>query len=150
MSEIIVTPRTETDSQIIRTVDVRNLFVFDCKTVAGVYKNISGALETAKMGQLMGKVAATGKWAVCKSAALDGSETPRGVLCVEITDAAINQEVNVDICTYGEIAKNEVQFNGADTFDTLVGGVRIEDLLITNAQSIRLTTVKELSQYANY
>lgn len=150
MSELNVTPRMRNGSQYITTKEQANLFVLGCKTVQGTYRNVSGAAESAKMGQLMGVIAASGKWTVCKSGATDGSQQPRGVLCVAVTDLANAGEVLVDICNFGTIDKNLVAFKGADTFNTLVGGVRMEDLLIANAQSLRLTPVTDVSSYGNF
>ena len=150
MSELNVTQRQRNGSQYITTTEQANLFVLGCKTVQGTYKNVSGAAETAKMGQLMGVIAESGKWTVCKSAAVDGSQVPRGVLCVAVTGLANAGEVLVDICNYGTIDKNLVAFNGADTFNTLVNGVRMEDLLIANAQSLKLTPVTDVSAFGNY
>jgi len=73
MSELNVTPRMRNGSQYITTTEQANLFVLGCKTVQGTYRNVSGAAESAKMGQLMGLIAASGKWTVCKSGATDGS-----------------------------------------------------------------------------
>ena len=150
MGELNVTSRLRNSSQHIKTTEYGALFVYNCKTIPAVYKNVSGAAETAKMGQLMGVIAATGKWTVCKSGATDGSQIPRGVLCVAVTGLANAGEVNVDICNYGTIDRNLVAFNGTDTFDTLVSGVRMENHLIANAQSLRLTPVTDVSAFGNY
>lgn len=40
---------------------------------------INDSAQTIKVGTVMGKITATGKWAVCRSASSDGSQTPAGV-----------------------------------------------------------------------
>lgn len=150
MSEITQTVRFASDRQLIVTEQVKRIFLFGNTTVDGTYKNITAGLETVKMGQVMGKVAATGKWVICKSAAVDGSEIPRAVSSEEITDATAAQEVLVSLIDGGEINKAGLVFNGADTLDTLVGGVRMEDLLIANSRSLSLKTITDTAGFGNY
>lgn len=40
---------------------------------------INDSAQTIKVGTVMGKVTATGKWKVCQTTAGDGSQTPAGV-----------------------------------------------------------------------
>lgn len=150
MSEITQTVRFASDRQLIVTEQVKRIFLFGNTTVDGTYKNITAGLETVKMGQVMGKVAATGKWVICKSAAVDGSAIPRAVSPEEITDATAAQEVLVSLIDGGEINKAGLVFNGADTLDTLVGGIRMEDLLIANSRSLSLKTITDTAGFGNY
>ena len=150
MSEITQTVRFASDRQLIVTEQVKRIFLFGNTTVDGTYKNITAGLETVKMGQVMGKVTATGKWVICKSAAVDGSAIPRAVSSEEITDATAAQEVLVSLIDGGEINKAGLVFNGADTLDTLVGGVRMEDLLIANSRSLSLKTITDTAGFGNY
>lgn len=150
MSEIKQTVRLATDRQLIVTEQVKRIFLFGNTTVDGTYKNITAGLETVKMGQVMGKVAATGKWVICKSGATDGSQIPRTVSPEEITDATAGQEVLVSLIDGGEINKAGLVFNGTDTLDTLVGGVRMEDLLIANSRSLSLKTITDTAAFGNY
>lgn len=150
MSEITQAVRLASDRQLIVTEQVKRIFLFGNTTVDGTYKNITAGLETVKMGQVMGKVAATGKWVICKSAATDGSAIPRAVSPEEITDATAAQEVLVSLIDGGEINKAGLVFNGADTLDTLVGGVRMEDLLIANSRSLSLKTITDTAGFGNY
>lgn len=150
MSEITQAVRLASDRQLIVTEQVKRIFLFGNTTVDGTYKNITAGLETVKMGQVMGKVAATGKWVICKSAATDGSAIPRAVSPEEITDATAAQEVLVSLIDGGEINKAGLVFNGTDTLDTLVGGVRMEDLLIANSRSLSLKTITDTAVFGNY
>ena len=150
MSEITQAVRLASDRQLIVTEQVKRIFLFGNTTVDGTYKNITAGLETVKMGQVMGKVAATGKWVICKSGASDGSQIPRAVSPEEITDATAAQEVLVSLIDGGEINKAGLVFNGTDTLDTLVGGVRMEDLLIANSRSLSLKTITDTAAFGNY
>lgn len=153
MAELDITTQVATDSQQINTREFSRIFVYGNRTVSKTYINVSGDVESVSMGQVVGVIATgvdAGKWTVSKSAATDGSQIPRGILTVSIVEAADDQEVSVDICVGGDVNKNEIVFDGTDTFDTLVGGVRMEDLLIANSQSLVLKTVTDLSGYANY
>jgi hypothetical protein len=150
MSEISQEVRFASDRQLIVTEQVKRIFLFGNTTVDGTYKNITVGLETVKMGQVMGKVAATGKWVICKSAATDGSAVPRAVSPEEITDATAAQEVLVSLIDGGEINKAGLVFDGTDTLDTLVGGVRMEDLLIANSRSLSLKTITDTAGFGNY
>ena len=150
MSEITQTVRFASDRQLIVTEQVKRIFLFGNTTVDGTYKNITAGLETVRMGQVMGKVAATGKWVICKSAAIDGSAIPRAVMPEEITDATAAQEVLVSLIDGGEINKAGLVFDGTDTLDTLVGGIRMEDLLIANSRSIALKTITDTAGLGNY
>jgi len=150
MSDITQTVRTATDRQLIVTEQVKRIFLFGNTTVDGVYKNITLAAESVKIGQLMGKVASTGKWTICKSGATDGSQIPRAICPVEITDAAAAEEVLVSLIDGGEVIKQGIVLDGTDTLDTLVGGIRIEDLLITNSRSLSLKSVADTSGFGNY
>jgi hypothetical protein len=150
MSEISQEVRFASDRQLIVTEQVKRIFLFGNTTVDGTYKNITVGLETVKMGQVMGKVAATGKWVICKSAATDGSAVPRAVSPEEITDATAAQEVLVSLIDGGEINKAGLVFDGTDTLDTLVGGVRMGDLLIANSRSLSLKTITDKAGFGNY
>lgn len=127
-----------------------NLLIFNNTFLKGDYANISGAEETVAVGQLLGRVAATGKLVVCKSGATDGSQVPRAINVVALEEVAIAGTVdNIAPCNSGKVNKNAVVFNGTDTWDTLVGGIRMEDLLIANSAGIELVDVLENTDYDN-
>jgi hypothetical protein len=126
------------------------LVLGEIRTIDKPYKNVSGAIEDVALGQVMGVIAATGKWTVCKSAAIDGSAVPRGVINQELVDMPIGQELDsIPIINFGDLDRAELVFNGTDTLDTLVGGIRMEDLLIANSQGIKLRTASDASSLAN-
>lgn len=145
-----VTVRDNTRNQATFDRIISNLLIFGNSFIKGDYENISGALETVVVGQVMGRVAATGKMVVCKSAATDGSEQPRFIMVQELTDVAIGGTVdNIAPCNGGKVNINEVVFDGTDTVDTLVGGIRMGDLLIQNSKDLELIEVLENTDYDN-
>jgi len=114
------------------------------------YRNVSGGLESVAIGQVMGVIAASGKWTVCKSAAVDGSQIPRSVMYTELTDVADATDVlNVNLVNGGEVKKSLVLFDGSDSLDTLIGGVRMEDLLIANGVGLTLKGVEDDTKIDN-
>ena len=130
--------------------DRAKLLVFGNSFVSGIHKNVSGALESVSLGQVMGKIGASGNWTVCKSAATDGSQIPRGIMLDVLTDVAIAAEVDpINIVNGGKIKATLIVFDGADTADTLVGGIRMGDLLITNSKDLEFVSVDDNSKFDN-
>lgn len=145
-----LTARDLTRNQGAYDTDRAKLLVFNNSFVKGEYANVSGALESVALGQVMGKVAATGQWTVCKSGASDGSQIPRGIMLDVLTDIAIAGTVDpVNIVNGGKIRTDLIVFDGSDDLDTLVGGVRMEDLLISNSKDLELVTIEDDSNYDN-
>lgn len=150
MAEIETTLRNVTSSQA--TIDylrkngiLGGAYIGETKE----YKNVSGALEDIDYLQVMGVVAATGKWTKCKSGASDGSQIPRGLGYTKLEDIAIAGEVNVVIIKSAKVDRAMVVFDGTDTFDTIVGEVRMEDLLTANAIGLQFGNTTDSSSY-NY
>lgn len=145
-----ITARNENRNQITYDRLLKSIFLFANSYIRGDYANISGALETVACGQVMGRVAATGKIVVCKSAAVDGSQQPRFIMVQELVDVAIAGTVdNIAPCNGGQVNVNSIVFDGTDTVDTLVGGVRMGDLLIQNSKDLELVDVVDDSKYDN-
>lgn len=121
------------------------------RSITVTYINVSGSEEDVVVGQVMGVIAASGKWTVCKSGASDGSQYPRGIYIGDgILQAEDQEEVEgAVILNAGDVNKSLVVFNGTDTFDTLVGGVRMEEQLIALSQGMKLVTVNDNSVYDN-
>lgn len=145
----ILTPRDGNSSQLFVDGQRREIELFDTDKVSGEYSNVSGALETVGYGQLMGVIAATGQWTVCKSGASDGSQVPRGVSLSEYEDVAIAGTKPITVVNGGTIDKKLVLFDGSDDWDTLVGGIRIEDLLIANSKGLKLEVAEDDSRFDN-
>ena len=144
----VVRDNTRNQAAFDRTLN--NLLIYGNSFLKGDYANISGALETVAVGQLLGRVAATGKLVVCKSAAVDGSAEPAAINVVELEDIAIAGTVdNIAPCNGGKVNVNAIVFDGTDTLDTLVGGVRMGDLLIRNSKDLELIDVLGNTEFDN-
>lgn len=70
-----------------------------CRTAA-VYNGTAGDL---KVGTVLGKVTATGKWKVCVQNAADGSQNPAGILIADKT-ALLNTDTPILVLTRGPAA----------------------------------------------
>lgn len=142
--------RDDTRNQAAFDRTLSNLLILNNSFLKGDYANISGALETVVIGQVMGRVAATQKLVVCKSGASDGSEVPVAINVVELTDIAIAGEVNnIAPCNAGKVNLNSIVFDGTDDFTTLVNGVSMRDHLIANTKGLELVDVLENTNFDN-
>lgn len=146
-----LTKRDYTKNQAAFDLNRSKLLVFGNSFVRdATYRNVSGSAESVAEGQLMGKIAASGKWTVCKSGASDGSEVPRGIFMDTLTDVANATDVNnVTICVGGKVNRAKLVLNGSDTLDTTVDSVRMEDLLIANSKDLELVTINDDSEFDN-
>ena len=142
--------RDQTRNQITFDTDNAKLFVFGNSFKEVTYRNVSGGVESVAVGQVMGVIAASGKWTVCKSAAVDGSAIPRGIMFTELTDIADATDVeNVNIVNGGKVRQGLLVFDGSDDLDTLVGGIRMEDLLIGNSKDLELVGITDDTEFDN-
>jgi hypothetical protein len=145
-----ITLRDDTRNQAAFDRKLSNLLILHNSYLKGDYANISGALETVAIGQVLGRVAATQKLVVCKSAAVDGSQYPVAIAVQELTDIAIAGTVdNIAPCNGGKVNENEIVFDGSDDFDTLVDGKSMRDHLIANTKGLELVNVLENTDYDN-
>lgn len=140
-----LTARNVTKNQATYDLDRSKLLVFGNSFIQdATYRNVSGSAESVAEGQLMGIIAASGKWTVCKSGASDGSQIPRGIFLDTLTDIADSTDVeNVSLVNGGKVNVAKLIFNGTDTLDTLVGGIRMQDLLIANCKDLELVTIND-------
>lgn len=145
-----LTSRDLTRNQGTYDTDRKKLLVFGNSFVSGIYENVSGAAESVALGQIMGKISASGNWTVCKSGATDGSQIPRGVMLDVLTDIADTATVDpINLVNGGKIRTDMLVFNGSDDLDTLVGTVRMEDLLIANSKDLELVGVEDDTIFDN-
>lgn len=145
-----ITLRDDTRNQAAFDRKLSNLLILGNSFIKGTYENISGALETVAVGQLLGRVGATQNLVVCKSAAVDGSQFPVAIAVQELEDIAIAGTVdNYAPCNGGKVNENEIVLDGADTLDTLVSGKSMRDHLIANSKDLELVNVLENTNYDN-
>jgi hypothetical protein len=145
-----ITIRDNTRNQAAYDRQLSNLLILHNSFLKGDYANISGAEETVVVGQVLGRVAATQKLVVCKSAAIDGSQFPVAIAVQELSAIAIAGTVdNIAPCNGGKVNENEIVFDGADTFATLVDGKSMRDHLIANTKGLELLNVLENTDFDN-
>lgn len=113
------------------------------------FKNTSGALLTMIAGTLLGRVTATGELDTVKSASVDGSETPVGVLGEESIDFAIGEVREVNVCVGGDVAEEKIVLDGADTLATNIGGRQIRDRINADTLGIKLVKTDQLTGVDN-
>lgn len=137
-----------TNSQLNINRDTAKVFL-DCNRYENeVYENTTGGDVTLTKGQVMGRIAATGKLLPLKSAAVDGSQYPVGIVTETVT-VATTVEINVSICVEGDVAKEQVVFDGADTFATIVDGRQLGDRIASDTVGIKLVETTDLTNYDN-
>lgn len=103
---------------------------------------------TLVAGTVMGRVSATGAVIPLVAAAVDGSETPFGVLAQNIV-IPIGDTPDLSICVEGKIAIEKLIFNAAETVATVVGGRRLDDRINGDTVGIKLISSTELTTLDN-
>ena len=142
--------RDDTRNQATFDRTLSNLLILNNSFLKGDYANISGALETVAVGQILGRVTVGQKLVVCKSGASDGSQYPCAVNVVALEAVAIAGTVdNIAPCNAGKVNENEIVLNGTDTLDTAVDGVSMRDHLIANTKGLELVDVLENTDFDN-
>jgi len=142
--------RDDTRNQAAFDRTLTNLLIRNNSFLKSDYANISGALETVVVGQVMGRVATTQKLVVCKSGASDGSQYPVAVMVQELTAVPIAGTVdNIAPCNGGVINVNEIVLDGTDTLATLVNTISMRDHLIANTKGLELIDVLENTDFDN-
>ena len=109
----------QTRNQLNVDTEVSRIFVFNNATSSGNLVNTSGAELSLLEGTLLGVIASTGKLEVMKSAAVDGSQLPVGILVGDIT-LAIGANADVNYVVTGDVVEERLIFDGADDLDTVI------------------------------
>lgn len=137
-----------TQNQSITNYDYSKLFRTNFKTVEMTYTNASGGDVELLPGMLFGRVSADLKGAILKSASIDGSEIPFGVLLTKATvlDTASK---TIQVAVTGMVDKNLLVLDGADTLDTLIDGRTIGDRIPADTEGITLEEFEQLVNYDN-
>ena len=103
---------------------------------------------TLEAGTLMGRIGTTQKVVPLKSTAVDGSQFPVGILN-STRDVLANATVSVAIVNKGDVARDQVIFDGTDTFTTLVSARSLEDRIASDTAGIILVKTSELTNFDN-
>lgn len=146
MTEITTTLDTANQLNINR--DDSIIFLWDNRFQPEVYTNTSGGDLTLPGGTVMGRIAATGLLLPLKSAAIDGSQYPVGILSETVT-VIDTESANVSICTGGDVAEGKLVFDGGDTLATIVDGKQLKDRIAGDNLGIKLVPSTDLSAYDN-
>lgn len=123
-------------------------FIFDNSFKDDTLLNATAGELTYEVGTLLGRVTASGKLVPLTSAAIDGSAIPVGILAREVTLAASGEDV-VPVCIKGEVAKEKLILQGADTLATVIDGRTIEDRIMADTMGIKLVSTDELTATDN-
>ncbi|NCX55586.1 MAG: head decoration protein [Burkholderiaceae bacterium] len=119
------TPLNNGQQAIVHS-DLSRIFVGDNKFIKGTYNNSAYSDLSLAVGQVLGRVAATGWLKECNPAASDGSQFPIGVLAEERVIAG-GDTVELYICTYGKVVPSALLFAGGGNLDNTVSSRRVRD-----------------------
>lgn len=135
--------------QAIINTNTSKIFIYENRSEVGNYTNSGYDNVTLQPGTLMGRVAATQKLVPLVSSASDGSQFPVGILMggrvIEPGDT-----VQLTICNYGDVAEEQIIFQGSDTLSTLVSDRSLRDRISSDTAGIRLVPTNDLTNYDNY
>jgi len=136
-----------TRNQAITDYDYSKLFLTSFKTIT-VNVVASGADVTLAPGVLMGRVSATGKGAILKSASSDGSQFPLGLALDDVV-IADGSNLDVAIAVTGKVDESMIVLDGSDTLDTAIDGRQLRDLIPASTEGIQLESLNELTNFDN-
>lgn len=141
------TNTVNTPQQSTVNFDQSKIFIGSNRFESRLFESNAGQVVLVE-GQVMGEVSATGEVVPLKSAAIDGSDLPFGILTDSIT-IEIGEIPSLTMCIFGEVAREKVVFDGADDFDTVVSGRRLETRITADTMGIQLQTTDELTEFDN-
>jgi hypothetical protein len=138
-----------TQSQSITNYDYSKLFLTNFKAEDGNMA-ASGADIVLVVGMVLGRIAATGKIAISKSAVSDGSEIPLGICVVDQT-IADGENADISFATVAKADATKLVFDGTDTLDTVVTSQNrtFRDLIPASTEGIQLENLTQLAEYDN-
>ena len=127
---------------------VEKLFLFENDYITGTFLNNTGATIELVGGEVIGRVAASGKLVVLTSAAVDGSTFVVGINRTEVTvlNAA---EAPVLVCVQGWVNEDLLILQGSDTLSTVIELRQIRDKIMGETMGIKIVKGEELTKYDN-
>ena len=149
MSEQIIVNNQGNQAHI--TNDTSKVFVWQKEDESADLTNLTGSTLNLKCGTLLGRVTSGGQLGEVlplKSAAIDGSNRPLGILMHDV-DILDTETANVTYVIHGDVVEDKIIFDGADGFDTVVDGELLRDLIKSNTKGIRVVPSTELSEFDN-
>jgi len=137
-----------TSNQLNTDYDFSKIFIGNNDFRNGTLVNPEAGEETIVAGTLLGRVTAGGNVQVLKSAAVDGSQIPIGILAETITLAAA-ATAEVSFCIGGDVAQEKLILNGGDTLATDIDGRQLGDRIEADTLGIYLVAGDELTEFDN-
>lgn len=134
--------------QAITNYDTSKIFIGGNRYVKAMYNNSAYDDVALTAGMLMGRVAATGWIKPLASGASDGSQFPVGVLAEDRTVDG-GDLVELSICVEGDVAEEQVTFQGSDNMETTVSSRRLRDRIAADTVGIKLVPCTDLTGYDN-
>jgi len=128
--------------------DVSKVFIFGNEYQSFDFENTTGSELVLATGTLVGRVTATNNLEILKSAAVDGSQFPVGIL-LSCPTLAIGETRKVSVCIKGNVAEEKVILEGADTLETMITGRSIRDRIAGDTAGIMLRVTDELTDFDN-
>lgn len=132
--------------------DTSKIFIWENRYFSAPYNNSAYGSVTILAGTVMGRVTSTGYVKPCDSTASDGSQVPVGILAEDLI-AAGGSLLNVSLCYYGDVAKEQLIFaRSTDNFDTTVtfatgGTARMFDLI--HRAGLRIVSTTNMTDFDN-
>lgn len=143
-----VTGRDITRNQGAFDRSTEKIFIWNNEYISGTFLNDSGAELTLVGGELLGRVSATGKIIILKSAASDGSQFPLGInkSCITL---AIAGEAEISLGVAGDVDQGLVILDGSDTLETPISLIQIRDRIAGDTKGIQLVESEDLTKLDN-
>jgi len=119
MSDITVV--NQTNNQAHFDYSTAKVFVGNNRVNKGLFDEPNGSGEfTLPLGQVVGRIAATGKYKICVSTATDGSQIPVGIVYDSVTMAQSATGETIHVAIKGDVVEDKILFSGAETLATVV------------------------------
>lgn len=132
--------------------DRSRLLLWNNKTQEGLFDEpVGSGAYTLVAGQVMGRIALTGKLKICSVASTDGSQYPIGVVAWPKTMAQGATGVTITIAVTGDVDEDLLTLSGVETLAsyhaTNTASQTIRDLL--QKSGLNLVSGTEFSNYDN-
>lgn len=143
------TTPVNTDNQMTTNYDFSKVFLGNNTFEKATLIKLGAGTVDIPVGTLLGRISASGKVTILKSAAVDGSEIPVGILARPLTGVIQNAENVISMCVSGSVAKDKVVLDGANTLDTVIDGRMIKDRIAGDTLGIKLYAGVEMTNTDN-
>lgn len=130
--------------QAIINTSTPQIFLWNKRSEQGQMNNGTYDPITYPAGTVLGRVSATGLLKPLASAAVDGSQFPVGVLMSGYT-VEEGETRDVFMCVAGDVAAEQLIFQGSDTLNTVISGRRLRDRIQADTVGIKLVFATEMS-----